>query len=108
MTYLENFSAQARTRIIRWLSILEGIMILFTIAAFWHHSPPIRDQWIWLLWMPVLFFWLRMRLTGRLWTHTPLQDWLFLFILLTAFNFVHAPYSRDNYMVLLSRPLLGI
>jgi hypothetical protein len=108
MNYLENFSHETHTRMIRWLSIIEGIMILFTIAAFWHHSPPIRDQWVWLLWMPVVFFWLRMRLTGRIWTHTPLQDWLVLFVLLTAFNFIHAPYSRDNYMVLLSRPLLGI
>lgn len=92
----------------RWLSATEGCAIVLTILAFWHHSPPIRDAWVWLLWLPVLFFWLRLQFSGRIWTATPLQNWLIGFVLLAAFNFANAPYARENFIVLMSRPLLGI
>lgn len=94
--------------VVRWLSVAEGCTILLTIVAFWHHSPPIRDAWVWLLWLPVIFSWLRIQLCERIWTANPLQNWLFGFVLLAAFNFAHAPYAREDFIVLMSRPLLGM
>jgi hypothetical protein len=90
------------------LIITEPFILLLIIYTFWFHAPPIRDQWIWLLWFAVPIFWLRHRIQHRLWTRTPLDDLLIVFILLTALNFVAAPLARSNYIVLLCRPLLGI
>jgi len=93
----------------QWLLwIAEPLVLLFMILAFWHHSPPIRDEWVWLLWLALPVFRLRMFAQGRVWTWTPLNDWLLLFILLTALNDAFAPYSRASYIAVVSRPLLGI
>lgn len=90
------------------LNVLEPLVLLVMIVAFWHHSPPIRDNWVWLLWLALPVFRLRMFAQGRIWTWTPLNDWLLLFIILTALNDVFAPYSRASYIAVVSRPLLGI
>jgi len=90
------------------LAIVEPLYLLGIIVAFWHHSPPIRDEWVWLLWGALPIFWLRLRVHGRLWTRTPLNDLFLLFILLTAFNFGNAPYRRQDYLVVLVRPLMGM
>ena len=90
------------------LAIIEPIIIVLTVAAFWHHSPPIRDNWVWLLGLALPIFGLRLVLYQRLWTRSPLDILLVLFVLLTAFNYESAPYSRRDYLVLVCRPLLGI
>ncbi|MDQ7036360.1 MAG: O-antigen ligase family protein [Anaerolineae bacterium] len=78
------------------------------IYTFWFHSPPIRDEWVWLFWLAIPIFRLRMHIRSRLWVETPLNNLLIAFILLTAFNFATAPFSRSDYLVLISRPLLGM
>ena len=90
------------------LIITEPLILLLMVYTFWFHSPPIRDQWIWLLWFAVPIFWLRYRIYQRLWAKTSLDDLLVVFVLLTAVNFVTAPLARPDYLVLVSRPLLGI
>ena len=78
------------------------------IVAFWHHSPPIRDNLVGLLWLAIPVFRLRLFVHKRLWSYTVLIDLFLLFILLSVFNFHNAPYSRANYPVLICRPLLGM
>lgn len=90
-----------------WL-LLEGMLLLVMSYAFWHHSPPLRDQWVWLLWLAIPAFRIRMALVGHFWTWTPLNDLLLLFLLLTAYNFANAPFARNDYVIVMSRPLLGI
>jgi hypothetical protein len=90
------------------LAITEPLIIATVIYTFWFHSPPFRDAWIWLLWLAVPIFVLRIIVFRRIWTNTPLNYLLIAFILLTAFNFNQAPFARNAYWVLVSRPLLGI
>lgn len=90
------------------LIIIEPVLLLLMIFMFWFHSPPIRDEWVWLFWLAIPIFRLRMLVHNRLWVETPLNNLLVAFILLTAFNFATAPFSRSDYLVLISRPLLGI
>ncbi len=92
----------------RLLHIAEPIILLVMVIAFWHHSPPIRDDWVWLLWLALPIFALRLVIYRRLFTVTPLLPLLLIFILLTLFNFENAPFHRENYEVLVCRPLLGI
>lgn len=89
-------------------AFLEPFVLVSIIVAFWHHSPPIRDQWVWLLLLAIPIFYNRWLLYGRLATPTPLLWLLLPFILLTAYNFESAPFSRADYWVLVCRPLLGI
>lgn len=92
----------------RGLLAAEPLLLLAMILAFWHHSPPIRDQWVWLLALVPPVYAARLVVHRRLWTPSPL-DWLLLALLpLTALNFQAAPYARQDYVVLICRPLLGI
>ncbi|MGB1288595.1 MAG: O-antigen ligase family protein [Aggregatilineales bacterium] len=88
--------------------ILEPLILTGIVLAFWHHSPPVRDNWVGLLWLAIPVFRLRLLAHRRLWTYTVLIDSFLLFILLSVFNFQNAPLSRANYPVLICRPLLGI
>jgi O-antigen ligase len=90
------------------LAFSEPLIILGLIFAFWFHSPPIRDNLVGLLWLALPVFRLRLLVVNRVWTETLLNDLLLIFILLTAINFTFAPYQRSNYLVLMSRPFLGI
>lgn len=90
------------------LDIAEPLILLVMIVAFWHHSPPIRDNWVGLLWLALPIFALRLLVYRRLFTLTPLLPLLLIFIPLTLFNFQFAPYHRADYFVLVCRPLLGI
>jgi O-antigen ligase len=90
------------------LAIVEPLIISTVIYTFWFHSPPFRDVWVWLLWLAVPVFLLRLIVFRRIWTSTPLNYLLIAFIALTAFNFNNAPYARNDYWVLVCRPLLGI
>jgi len=90
------------------LAITEPLIIATVIYTFWFHSPPFRDAWIWLLWLVVPIFVLRVIVFRRFRTDTPLNYLLAALVALTAFNFINAPFARNDYWVLVSRPLLGI
>lgn len=93
------------------LLVIEGFILLGTIYAFWHHiapPTPLRDAWYWLLWLAVPVFGLRLKLFGRLWTHTRLHDVMLLLIIITAFNYFNAPFHRESYLAPMARPLLGM
>lgn len=95
-------------RLISLLTIAEWIAAWLAQLAFWHVSPPIRDRWVWLLILPLIFWGVRLILTRR-WQVS--WGWVILFgafLALTAFNFVSAPYHRQDYWVLVCRPLGGM
>lgn len=100
--------APTSTLAARLLSVVEALLLIFIIVAFWHASPNFRDDWVWLLWIALPIFGLRVLIHRRLWTHTPL-DWLLAtFLALTVFNYANAPYARRDFWVLICRPLSGI
>jgi hypothetical protein len=91
--------------------LLEGLALLLTIYAFWHHAggdTGVREHWLWLLWLAIPFSILRLLAFGRAWTNTPLLFLLLLFLLLSQYNYFSAPYQRENYLIIMGRPLLGI
>jgi O-antigen ligase len=92
----------------RWLLRLEPLVLAVTLLAFWHHAPPIRDQYTWLLLLAPLFAGLRLVAQGRLLT----PSWLALtagaFVLLSLWNWTAAPLRREDYWVVMSRPLVGM
>ncbi|GAB1421573.1 hypothetical protein MASR2M15_17460 [Anaerolineales bacterium] len=88
--------------------MLEIPLVAICLLAFWHHSPPIRDQWVWLLLGAIPFFAYRLIRYRRLWTWTPIDIFSIAFIILSIINFNLAPYHRQDYWVLLSRPLSGM
>lgn len=87
---------------------LEWLWIAVMILAFWHHSPPIRDTYIFLLGFIVPIIGARWLIHRRLFTRTPLDILLLTFMILSVYNFYNAPLSRASYIVLICRPLLGI
>lgn len=101
-------SSEIYKYIARLLLKLEPILLAITLFAFWHHSPPIRDNWVWLIVFFPIMCGIRWFAYGRLFTRTPFILWMFLFLILTAFNFEFAPYHRANYWVLVCRPIAGI
>jgi hypothetical protein len=89
------------------LNITEYFLIFTTIYAFWHVSPPIRDNWVWLLGFAVPIHILRILLTKRFNAPIWILPLFVAFWILTMVNFTNAPYHRDHYWVLVCRPLLG-
>jgi O-antigen ligase len=89
------------------LNITEYFLIFITIYAFWHVSPPIRDNWVWLLGLAVPIHILRILLTKRFNAPIWILPLFVAFWILTMVNFTNAPYHRDYYWVLVCRPLLG-
>jgi O-antigen ligase len=90
---------------------LEGLVLLLTIFAFWHHaggSTGVREHWLWLLWFVLPFSLMRLFVFKRAWTNTPLLLLLLLFVALSQYNFYAAPLHRENYLIIMGRPLLGI
>jgi O-antigen ligase len=93
------------------LLLIEGLILLILVVAFWHHTgpqTPIRESWLWLLWLAFPIFALRLAIHRRIWVETPLNNLLIAFILLTVFNFSSAPMHREGYLVVVGRPFLGI
>lgn len=80
----------------------------FAQLAFWHISPPIRDRWVWLLLLPVIFLLARWLLTQRLVVPTALAAITLSFLAISAMNFEAAPLRRQDYWVLVCRPLAGM
>lgn len=92
----------------RWGLWLEFGALLLTIFAFWHHAPPIRDRWLWLLGLAVPAFALRLMIWRRLASWTPLLGFALILLALSLFNYEGAPMQRESYWIVMSRPLLGI
>jgi hypothetical protein len=109
----------------------EGLFLLLAILAFWHHSPGVREHWLWLLWyffpfalLRLVFFWpdtpdLERKSKQNVWqrlgflnlhgiSNVPLIYLLLAFILLSYTNYAYAPYHRENYLIIMGRPLLGM
>lgn len=92
----------------RWGLWLEFCVLLLTIFAFWHHAPPIRDRWLWLLGLAVPAFALRFLIWRRLASWTPLLGFALGLLALSLLNYAAAPMQRESYWIVMSRPLLGI
>src|SRR5262245_21165518 len=111
--------------------LFESVVLTATTVAFWHPSPPIRDNWVWLLWFAVPIVALRGFVAAESWyadfqtyraNQGTLRTWLVTrlrhmpplmplfaaFIVLTLWNYTAAPYHRASYIVLVCRPLLGM
>lgn len=87
--------------------IWEIITLSVTFSAFWFHSPPIRDNWVWLLVFALLFGVLRLWRT-RTHPHTRYLWGVFLLLfILMMFNYQAAPFRRADFWVLVCRPLFG-
>lgn len=82
-------------------------LVLFVVAcAFWYASP-IRDGLIWLIGFIIPVLVIRWLVHHRLWSATPMDEFLIGFVLLCLINFSTAPYETRG-MILIFRPLLGI
>jgi O-antigen ligase len=95
----------------------EPVALALMTFAFWFGSPtplPARDQWLWTLAIIPLFWAARWVCYGHLWTRTPLDGWLLVFIALAVVNIFAAPYRRVpsdafySFIILMCRPLLGM
>lgn len=93
------------------LLIVEGLILLLILIAFWYHIDPrlpLRDQWYWLLWFALPIFNLRLILMGRLWTHTMFHNLIIAFIVVSAFSYENALYMRESFLAPMARPLFGM
>src|SRR5689334_7516562 len=96
----------------RIFGIMEPILIFVMIGAFWYASPT-RDHWLGLLVLIPISWGLRWLFYGRVWTRTPWDIPLVIFVILCIMNVYAAPYRRSpdfaySFFVLMARPLLGI
>jgi O-antigen ligase len=99
---------ESMTRLLSYLIYAEWACAWFTQLAFWHISPPIRDRWVWLLLLPLAFGAARWFITRRLSVPPALTAITLTFLALSAFNFEAAPLRRQDYWVLVCRPLAGM
>ncbi len=90
------------------LYLAEFVWLIAMVIAFWHHSPPIRDNWVGLVLLAVPIYMLRWLELNRLWRRTRFDIWFVALIVLTAISYEFAPTARQNYWVIVCRPLLGI
>jgi O-antigen ligase len=95
-------------RLLPHLTYAEWACAWFTQLAFWHISPPIRDRWVWLLLLPLAFTAVRWLITRRLSAPPTLALIIISFLALSMFNFEAAPLRRQEYWVLVCRPLAGM
>ena len=92
-------------------NILEPILIAIMIGAFWYASPT-RDHWLWLLVLIPVSWGIRWLLYRRVWTRTPWDIFLLMFVILSIINVYAAPYRRASdlpysFFVLMARPSLA-
>jgi O-antigen ligase len=90
----------------RWLLRLEPLLLLWITFVFWYPAPPVRDHWLWLLWLCLPMIGARWVLYRRLWTRTPLDGYFLAFAGLCFLNIYAAPYTRG--ILMLGRPLQGM
>lgn len=101
----------------RGVLLFEPLLLLLIVYGFWFPSP-LRDHWVWLLWLLVPFMAARWLAYGRLWSRTPLDGWLLAFLALGIVNIwvanldlVNPPFTffpPGEQLIVLARPLLGI
>jgi putative inorganic carbon (hco3(-)) transporter len=99
-------SISSRSRLLEFVLQLEPFILLMITFAFWY-ATPIRDQWVWLIGLLIPIFGARYLLRRRVWTETPLNEFLIGFIALCLLNIFTAPYETRG-LILLFRPLFGI
>jgi len=87
---------------------LEWVWIAIMLLSYWHISPPIRDNYVFILIFSIPIYLARFVIHRRIFTRTPLDLFLLIFVILTVYNFHNAPLARANYWVLVCRPLMGI
>src|SRR5690349_16282140 len=78
-------------RAARFVLALELPLLGLITFAFWYPSP-IRDQWLWLLYLLIPIYAARVILYRRLWTWTPLTPWLFGYVILVIINIMLGLY----------------
>ncbi len=110
--------------------LVELFILSIILLTFWHHSPPIRDNWLNLLWLAIPVFTVRFVIWGTLLKRATSTDLgvlseeraevipiaiSFITILVSIallavmlFNFTNAPNARQSFWVLVCRPLLGM
>ncbi len=108
MTHILKFYKNTKNNTNQFLICLEGVWIASMILAFWHISPPIRDQYVFLLLFAIPIYTLRYIIHRRFFTHTPLDILFLIFAIVTIYNFNNAPLARADYWVIVCRPFLGI
>jgi hypothetical protein len=103
-------------RAARLILSLELPLLGLITFAFWYPSP-IRDQWLWTLFLLIPIYAARLIVYWRLWTWTPLTPWLLGYVILVVINIslglslavdgsASVPYTRG--WIMLGRPLLGL
>ena len=85
----------------------EWVWIALMIFAYWHISPPIRDRYVFLLVFALPFYALRLLAGRRLFSVSPLDLVMLLFIPISIYNFHAAPMPRQDYLVVACRYFLG-
>jgi putative inorganic carbon (hco3(-)) transporter len=95
-----------RSKLLEIILQLEPFILLMITLAFWY-ATPIRDQWVWLIGLLLPIFGARYLLRRRVWTETPLNEFLIGFIALCLLNIFTAPFETRG-LILLFRPLFGI
>lgn len=86
----------------------ESFWIAALVIAFWHHSPPIRDRWVWLLVFAAPIYALKALFFKKNWPWTPFDGLFIAFLIIAILNWQFAPYQRADFWVLISRPLMGM
>lgn len=100
--------SQFLSRVSVGVLLFEFCVVCVVLFAFWHHTPPYREAWVWLIYLSIPFIAIRLWLYKYIVPQTPLNILLIFFILLAIANYTYAPYQRENLLVLLVRPLAGI
>lgn len=94
----------------RWLLLLEPLLLMFMVYAFWYPIEKRYDYLGLLIFIPI-FMLLRLLRRERLFTRFPLDIWFVVFIALCVLNLYISPFTSAHpmsRMYLLGRPLLGI
>lgn len=103
----EVLKTDSATLALQVLTITECFICVLALAAFWHVSPPIRDRYVALMIVPIVFAIVRYMFVRRLFTFHPIFVLIAFFFVLTLFNYQNAPFHRENYLVVVCRPWVG-
>lgn len=118
MTDLTNLAFFKTNVTLIWqygLHLMGSVLLLATIA-WWQVSPPHRDQWVWLV-LPlslsitihyITFFFTKSIIFRTKVLYFGLFIGYFLLMSLFYWNFENAPLHRNDFWVLVCRPLLGV
>ena len=86
-----------------------SMTILFVmLILFWYPAPPIRNQFLWLIYPAVFISMLRSMSIGFVAFRHPIMIVCGFFVLVTLISYPNAPFARESYLVIAARPLFGI